>query len=141
MGSFAEALRLLRHADNDLFPEVRQLFNVLFTNNGVGISKFAEEWSKVGREQQKNLLHYVIQLMEHTIKAKYSPHSPIPLPDVEADFVRRLAAKNLSLDATSKFIASISETIYFIERNAHSKTQLHALLIRLQFIILGRPLP
>ena len=41
MGSYTEALRLIRHSDNDLFPEVRQLFNSLFTNNGIALAKFA----------------------------------------------------------------------------------------------------
>jgi DNA polymerase-3 subunit delta' len=40
MGSYTEALRLVRHAENDLFPEVRNLFNNIFTNNGIGIGKF-----------------------------------------------------------------------------------------------------
>lgn len=141
MGSYTEALRLLRHTENDLFPDVRQLFNVLFTNNGPGISKFADEWAKAGREQQKNFLHYVIQLMEHTLKASYSPAAPIPLTDTEAEFVRKLAAKNMPFEALSNFIAAISDTIYYIERNGHAKTQIHAMLIRLHYIILGRSLP
>jgi DNA polymerase III subunit delta' len=138
MGSYTEALRLLRHSENDLFPAVKQMFNVLFTNNGVGIGAFVDEWSKAGREQQKNLLHYIIQLMEHTIKAKYLPNAPIPLPDSETDFVKKLAAKNIPLEGMSDITNALSETSYYIERNAHSKTQLHALLIRLHHIILGR---
>jgi DNA polymerase III subunit delta' len=138
MGSYTEALRLLRHTDNDLFPDVRQLFNILFTNNGTGISAFVDEWSKAGREQQKNLLHYVIQLMEHTIKARYMPNAPLPLPEAEAEFVKKLATKNIPFEGLSNMVAAISDTVYYIERNAHGKTQLHALLIRLQHIIQGR---
>jgi DNA polymerase-3 subunit delta' len=138
MGSYTEALRLLRHTENDLFAEVRQLFNVLFTNNGVGMSAFVEEWSKAGREQQKNLLHYIIQLMEHTIRARYAPNAPIALPDNEADFVRKLAQKNLPFEGFSEIISLLSDTMYYIERNAHGKTQLHALLIRMQYVISGR---
>jgi DNA polymerase-3 subunit delta' len=135
-GSYTEALRLVRHSENDLFPEVRNLFNLLFTNNGVGISKFAEEWSKAGREQQKNLLHYVIQLMEHTIRARYAPNTPITLQDSEAEFVRKLAVTRISLDGFGDMIKVLADTIYYIERNAHGKTQLHAMLIQLHHIVL-----
>jgi DNA polymerase-3 subunit delta' len=138
MGSYTEALSLLRHTENDLFPAVRQLFNVLFTNNGPGISGFVDEWSKTGREQQKNLLHYVIQLMEHTVKAGYIPNAPIPLPDIESDFVKKLSAKKIPFESFDKMIKALSDTIYFIERNAHGKAQFHALLIRLHYIIQGR---
>ena len=139
-GSFTEALRLSRHADNDLFPGVRDLFNHLFTNNGVGIVKFAEEWSKAGREQQKNFLNYIIQLIEQTIRAMYTPQAPLSLPQAEADFVRKLATKT-TFEAFGKMIEVLTDTIFFIERNAHSKTQLHALGIKMQYIIQNKEVP
>ncbi len=134
-GSYAEALRLVRNADNDLFAPVRQWFNAIFTNNGLGIAKFADEWSKSGREQQKNLLHYVVQLLEQTIRARYMPDTKLALPEEEVTFVKKLAGMPISFDALQQMVASISDTIFFIERNAHSKTQLHTLSIRLQYII------
>ena len=137
-GSYTEALRLLRHADNDLFPEVKNLFNYLFTNKGLAIAKFAEEWSKAGREQQKNFLHYVIQLLEQAIRVRYMPQSTPALPEEETDFVRKLAANRVSFEALQQMIKEISSTIYYIERNAHSKTQLHALCIKLVYAIQGR---
>ncbi|PZF74478.1 DNA polymerase III subunit [Taibaiella soli] len=134
-GSYTEALRVVKHADNDLFPELRNWFNVLFTNNGLGIAKFAEEWSKAGREQQKNFLNYVIQLLEQSLRAMYLPDVPIALPSEEAGFVQKLAARGLPYDVLQEMVKTISQSIYFIERNAHSRTQLHALSIRLVYII------
>lgn len=136
-GSFTEALRLLRHTDNDLFPEVRRLFNAVFTKNGMEISKFAEEWSKAGREQQKNFLQYVIALLSQAIRLQYlnDAHS---LPDEEIDFVKKLIAKNLGAETMNAMIEEISKTIYHIERNAHSRTQLHALTIQLSHIATGK---
>lgn len=139
-GSFTEALRVVKHADNDLFPELRNWFNAIFTNNGLGIAKFAEEWSKSGREQQKNFLNYVIQLLEQTLRAMYLPNVPIPLPNEEAGFVQKLAARGLPYDVLQEMVKTISESIYFIERNAHSRTQLHALSIRLVYIIQRKPI-
>lgn len=140
-GSYAEALRLVQHADNDLFPEVRNWFNALFTNNGVAIAKFAEDWSKTGREQQKNFLQYVIQLLEQAIRFRYLPQVPPALPAEEAAFVQKLAGLNVSFDALQDMVKDIASVIYYIERNAHGKTQLHALSIRLVYIVQGRPLP
>jgi DNA polymerase-3 subunit delta' len=137
-GSFTEALRVVRHAENDLFPEVRNWFNVLFTNNGIGIAKFSEEWSKAGREQQKNFLQYIIQLLEQTIRVRYLPQVPPPLSDEETKFVQRLAGQKISFEVIQQMIEEISKTIYYIERNAHSRTQLHALSIRLVQAVQGR---
>ncbi len=135
MGSYTEALRLARDVDNDLFPEVRQLFNSLFTNNGLGIAKFAEEWSKAGREQQKNFLSYIIQLLEQAIRVRYSPGAGISLPEAEAQFVQKLSGTKVSFEGFGQMVSAVSDTIFYIERNAHSKTQLHALAIRMQHII------
>ncbi|MCW3121018.1 MAG: hypothetical protein JWQ38_510 [Flavipsychrobacter sp.] len=141
MGSYTEALRLVRQPDNDLFQEVRQLFNSLFTRNGLGITKFAEYWSKAGREQQKNFLTYVIQLLEQAIRARYRPDSVISLPEAEAKFVQTLANTKISFEGFGEMVKCISDTILYIERNAHGKTQLHALAIRLQYVVHGAPVP
>ena len=140
-GNYTEALRLVRHTDNDLFPGVKDLFNALFTNNGLGITKFAEEWSKTGREQQKNFLHYIIQLLEQAIRARYTPNIPLTLPDAEAQFVKKLAGTKTTFDAFGKIVDAINDTMFYIERNAHSKTQLHAMALRMQYIINNKPLP
>lgn len=139
-GSFTEALRLIRHAENDLFPEVRQLFNILFTNNGLAIAKFSEEWSKAGREQQKNFLHYVIQLLEQAIRARFIPGGEIALPKEEAEFAQKLAGMQVGHEQLARMVEAITDTIYYIERNAHSKTQLHAMCVRLQYIIRNKEL-
>ncbi len=141
MGSYTEALRLLRHTENDLFPDVRNLFNSIFTKDGLGIGRFADEWSKAGREQQKNFLHYIIQLLEQAVRVRYRPDVVKELPDAEAQFVQKLAATKITFEGFGLMSQAISDTIFYIERNAHSKTQLHAMAIRLQYIIKGQPVP
>jgi len=139
MGSYTEALKLVRHTDNDLFPDVKDLFNALFLNSGPGISKFAEEWSKAGREQQKNILHYIIQLLEQGIRARYLPNAEATLPPDEAEFARKLGTNSkIDFEKLQQMIAIISDTIFFIERNAHAKTQLHAMGLRLVYVVQGR---
>lgn len=140
-GSYAEALRLLQHAGNDLFPEVRSWFNALFTNNGLAIAKFAEHWSKAGREQQKNFLNYIVQLLEQAIRTRYLPEHPPVLPPAESEFVQKLAGMNLELETINHMVKELTDTIYYIERNAHSKTQLHVLSVRMVYIISNRKLP
>lgn len=140
-GSYSEALRLLQHADNDLFPEVKNWFNALFTNNGIGLTKFAESWSKEGRERQKNLLQYTIKLLEHAIKAQYLPDFSPKLPAAEQEFVKKLGGMKLPVDVVEGLIDELSDTIHNISRNAHSKTQLQALCIKMTYIISNKPMP
>lgn len=140
-GSFAEALRLVQHTGNDLFPVVRQWFNGIFLNKGLEMARFVEEQSKLGREQQKNFLQYVIGLLEQSIRVRYRPEVAETLPPEEGDFIRRLAGGRLSLEAIGAMVKHIADTSYFIERNANAKAQLHALSIRLSYVVQGAVLP
>ncbi len=141
MGSYTEALRLVRHSENDLLVDVRGLFNSLFTNNGIALSKWADDYSKTGREQQKNFLQYIIQLLEQAIRVRYRPQAGEGLPDAEGQFIQKLAGTSIPFENLGKMVDAVSDTIFYIERNAHGKTQLHALAIKMQYIIQNRALP
>ncbi len=140
-GSFTEALRLIQYSENDIFPDVKKLFNAVFTYNRSAISKFVEEWSKAGREQQKNLLQYIIQLLEQAVKLRYLNADRIHLPEEEIDFLKKLTARNVSIETIHNMVEVLSKTSYHIERNAHSKTQLHAMCIRMAFLANGWAMP
>jgi DNA polymerase-3 subunit delta' len=138
-GSYTEALRLIRETDNDLYPEASRLLKAVL-NNGTEIAKFAEDWSKNGREQQKNLLNYIIQLIEQAIRYRYTQNDAIPLAELEIKFVKYFAGFPISVEGLSELVTTLSNTIYYIERNAHSRTQLHALGIRMQYLLKNKPL-
>jgi DNA polymerase-3 subunit delta' len=140
-GSFTEALKLVKHMENDMFPDVRRWFNALFTNNGIELGKMVDDWSKNGREQQKNFLEFVIQLLEQTIRATYLPNIKPTLPDEESEFVKKLATKGLHHETLNEMIKAISKSNYHIERNAHSKSQLHALSVQMVRLVQGREVP
>lgn len=137
-GSFTEALSLVRHADNDLFPDVRRWFNAIFTNKGLEIIKFVDDISKSGREQQKNLFEFIIRLLEQTVRYRYLPHIEPALPEEECAFVKKLSGMKMPTEALHEMMQTISKTIYHIERNAHSKTQLMAVSIRICHIIANK---
>lgn len=132
-GSYTEALTLLQHIENDLFPMAKQWFNMLFTHNGIGVSKFVEELAKKGREQQKGFLQYVIHLLEATIRQRYTNTSI--LANEELAFVQKLAATALSFEAIQSLIEDLDKTNYYIQRNANGKIQLQALSIKMMYAI------
>lgn len=137
-GSFAEALKLLKDSDSSLFADMRRWFNALFTHNGVEVSRCTEDMSKLGREQQKNFLAYVVRMLEQTIRARYLPDAVLSLPAEEAAFVKKLASQPVSFEMISEIIKNTARTSYYIERNTHARTQLHALSIRIMQILQDR---
>lgn len=130
-GSYYEALQLIQHTEKSYFPEVRRWFNALFTNNMLEISKIADDWSKLGRDPLKNLLQYIIHLLENCIRATYLPVENIHLLAEERAFVNKLAEKLPNTFSIQHFADSVGKVKYYIERNTHAKTQIHALSIRM----------
>lgn len=132
-GSFSAALSLLEHIENDFFPMARQWFNMMFTHNGIGLSKFVEDLAKSGREPQKNFLLYVGHLLQATIKQRYTGHCR--LANEELAFVQKLAATSMSIEAISTLIEELNKASFYIQRNASAKIQLQALSIRMMYAI------
>lgn len=136
-GSYTEALQLVEHLSNDLLPQVRDWFNSLFTNNGIGLVQFADARAKDGREQQKGFLRYVLELLEGAIRATYIPVDSLPIGKEEAGFISRLAARRIPIDSLKELSQLITDTIYQIERNASAKVQVMALSLRMQHVLKG----
>ena len=111
------------------------MFNGLYANKGAELSVLVDDWSKKGREQQKFALMYVIHLLENTLRFTYLRGQRIPLPPAEAKFVETLSTRGLGADAIAEMVQTISDTVSHIERNAHSKTQLLAMMITLHHIV------
>jgi DNA polymerase-3 subunit delta' len=139
-GSYTYALELLQHAGNDMLPEIKEWFESIMGNNGMAINKWVEDMAKLGREQQKNFLQFAQQLLGHALRIGLIPAYEPPLPADELSFTRNLAQKGFTPQAFRLMNDSISKTIYHIERNAHSKTQLLYLSIQMQYHIKERSL-
>jgi uncharacterized protein with NRDE domain len=56
------------------------------------------------------------------------------LPEQEVQFVKKLAKTAITHEGFALLSKTISDTMYYIERNGHAKTQLHAMIIRMKYI-------
>lgn len=139
-GSYTNALQLLHYTGNDLLAPLREWFNGIFTHNGITINKWVEDMAKTGREQQKNFLLFSQQLLAHALRMTLIPGFNPALPEDEAVFAGKLAQRNFSPEIFRQMDEAINKTIYHIERNAHSKTQLLFLSLQMQYFIQGQEL-
>ncbi len=139
-GSYTNALELLRHTDADLLPPLIEWMQALTANNGVAIHQWVEEMASLGREKQKNILIYLLHLINQCLRASVSGFDASVLLESEAQFVKLLLHAKVAPQSYQLFTESITKAIYHIERNAHSKTQLMHLSIQMQYHFKGRKL-
>jgi len=131
-GSYTEALRLLEHVENDLLPVVRSLFNSVFTNNATGLVQFTDEWAKEGREGIKNLFAYTLTLLEAALRTTFVPDTVRHFVEEEAEFIKKLASRKMKVEIYDEMIKALTDAQYQIERNAHSKSVIMAMCLKLR---------
>lgn len=138
-GSFTEALSLVDQVEDDLLPAVRDLFNGVFTNNGMKLVQFTDKWSKAGREGIKHLLAFTLSLLEASVRVAHLPEAVHALSPQEGEFAQRVAGRRLSVETLQAMIEAITDASFYIERNAHGKSVLMAMCIKLQQSLRTRP--
>ena len=134
-GNYREALQLFQNAAQDWEAILRDWLNVILRRQAAAQVKWIDGVSQLGREKQKQFLRYFIHLLGQALRARFLPEeSSSHIPENERDFALRIN-KLCSIEALEAMIAELNRSIFYIERNAHSKILFHALSIRLFHII------
>ncbi len=137
-GDFHQALSLMSEMDNDFVNTLRNWLNCLFANKGIELVGWVNEMAGLNKETQKKFLEYVIQLFEHLIRFRTIGVQHLVLLESEQKMIEVLIAKGMSDFSIAEISDLLNESIYEIERNAHTKILFHALSLRIQKIVLRK---
>ncbi len=142
-GSYNEALYLLDHTDHDWNSTLREWLNAALvrgsrSREGFAMqARFVQAVSGIGREKQKQLLRYFLEIIEASVRLRMMPNADLPLPPDEIEFAKKL--NTIAGIAQQKAVAEeLEQAIYYIERNANPKLLFHALTLKIQSIVLNR---
>lgn len=130
-GNIQTAFNLLKEEEHDNFRNFTNWMRMTFTDKGAQIIDFVDDISKIGRENQKNMLYYGIQLVRECIMILSGAESLVHLPSAELDFVKNFS-KQLDYAKCEALINELDKAHYHIERNANSKILF--LDVSLQFV-------
>jgi DNA polymerase-3 subunit delta' len=92
---------------------------------------FVDEVSKLGRENQKNLLRYGIHLIRECMMVLSDMESLVHLQSSELDFVKNFS-RYMDLAKAEAIVNELEKAHYHIERNANPKILF--LDVSLQFV-------
>jgi DNA polymerase-3 subunit delta' len=139
-GNFHDAIELLQHHEDNWNVVLRDWLNATLmrsvggTNPYATQNKIVADLGLLGREKQKQLLQYFLQLIEQSLRLKLIGESYLNLPPQEAEFAQRL--NKIAGPSTLGALASLLEdATYYIERNANPKLLFHSLSIKMRNII------
>jgi DNA polymerase III subunit delta' len=139
-GNFREAVELLQHHEDDWNGLLRDWLNATMLRVPAGgnpyaqVNKVVADLSGLGREKQKQLLLYFLQLIEQSLRLRLVGGDYLHLPPQEAEFAQRL-----NKVAGPSMLAALAEILedasYFIERNANAKLLFHSLCLKMRAIL------
>jgi DNA polymerase-3 subunit delta' len=130
-GNLQAALNHLKEDDHDDFRNFASWMRMTFADKGIQIIDFVDMLSKLGRENQKNMLRYGVQLIRECIMMVSGAESLVHLPSMELDFVKNFS-NHLDFATCEALINELEKAHYHIERNANPKILF--LDVSLQFV-------
>ncbi len=142
-GNYHEAQQLLQHNEDDLNGLLRDWLNASLLKGPKAHerfdlqNKFVTAASQLGRERQKQLLRYFIQLIEQSIRLRLIGEDKLHLPPAEKDFALRLN-KFSGLGQQKALADELEKAIYYIERNANAKMLFQALTLKIRAIVMEK---
>lgn len=142
-GNYREALQLLQHKQEDWDALLKDWLNASLLRGANDHQRFSlqakiiDKLAALGRENQKQLLRYFLQLLEQSIRIRVLGAEQLNLPTNEKEFAIKL--NKISGISTHQALArELEHAVYYVERNANPKMLFHALTIKLRSIVLDK---
>lgn len=139
-GSIQNALLLTRDESNNNFGLFTGWLRSCFANRGLEFIETAETCSKLGRENQKNLLRYGTKLMREVLMVLSGADMLVHLPAHEKEFVEKFSSA-VSAAKLEAIINELEKAHYHIERNANPKILFLDVSLQLTKILKFNTLP
>jgi DNA polymerase III subunit delta' len=111
----------LYEEDQGNFRMFRDWMRLCFAKDIAGLVNFSGELSKIGRENQKNLLHYALQILQSCARLQYTQDRLVLSAGEEMEFIKKISPFINSSNFTS-FHDLFNNALYHIERNAYPQT-------------------
>ena len=142
-GNYREAIQLEQHNQEDWDALLKDWLNASLLRGATELQRFGlqnkivDQLAALGREKQKQLLRYFLQLLEQSLRIRLIGADLLNLPPNEKEFAQKL--NKISGISTQQALAKEFENaIYYIERNANAKMLFQALTIKLRSIVLDK---
>jgi DNA polymerase-3 subunit delta' len=142
-GNYREALQLLQHNQEDWDSLLKDWLNAALMKGATEFQRFSlqakivDQLAALGREKQKQLLRYFLELLGLSVRIRVLGAENLNLPVNEKEFAIKLN-KISGISTQQAMSRELENAIYFVERNANAKMLFHALTLKLRSIVLDK---
>lgn len=119
-GNLRAATQLSAEMTNDYFEFFVKWMRHCYANKFGEVVELSEDFQKMGRENQKNFIHYALSSLRKVMLYGIDPRLIAYIPPAEADFVGKFA--KIVRAANAPYLTEeLNQAHYHIERNANPK--------------------
>lgn len=119
-GNYNKALELLLNSNNDNQELLIRWLGACLSNQAGILLQWVEEIAKLGRENQKNFIKYVLYFLRQCFLLRLGQTKTNSLDKQELQFAQQLMQK-MTLEHFEAIIALLDNASYHVERNANPK--------------------
>lgn len=119
-GDFHQALQLADNPENDDAALLLDWLRKCWRGNGVELVGWTETFAKLGRENQKQFLHYGLHFLRELMALLITRSPEVRLRPAELHTAQRMT-EVLDFERITKMASILNDNIYYIERNANPK--------------------
>jgi DNA polymerase-3 subunit delta' len=119
-GNLTEALTMLQQDTKSYHTLFVQWLRLCFSNKGLEVLTFVDQFSKMGRENQKNFLRYGISFIRECCLLIAGAGNLVHLPAKELETAQKMT-NVLSIEKAQTISTELEKAHYHVERNANPK--------------------
>jgi DNA polymerase III subunit delta' len=133
-GNIAKALEILSESEDDLHENFAGWMRLCFKPDISGLVKLADQYASMTKTTQKQLLEYGLTMFREIFLWINGGEKLIRLEGAELQFVERIG-KVVNGNSLEFITKEMSETHYYLERNANAKILFLDLSLRIASVI------
>jgi len=119
-GNLNTALLIADNPENDDARLLLDWLRKCWRGNGVELVKWTDEFAKLGRENQKQFLHYGLHFLREMMALIATGNPNLRLRPEELATAQNMA-KVLNFEKITQLVGLFNDNIYYVERNANPK--------------------
>jgi len=119
-GNLGQAVKLSETNENDLSEMFLEWMRLCYKGNGVLLVKWVEKIAGIGRENQKQFIHYALHFMGELLRMKLIGNQGIKLAEKERETAKGMS-QVIGLNQLENITQLLNDCYYHVERNANPK--------------------
>ncbi len=119
-GNMNKALELITKNNSTLDEEVLSWLRSCYSGKAIDILSWVEAYAKKTKDDQKNFLNYGLHFLREIARVGILPDEALRIQEKEIETAKKIA-RILTFEKIEKLSNILTDTIYYIERNANIK--------------------